>query len=117
MPLAWKIIFEFLREIILGKTTLKQAFRDHKLRLAFLVLVIVSFYLNYLTLPKLYQLTEQRVQIEESYKEQINKLEHQVTECRTPETVSLYPNGFIEWCWNELQKRSPYINNPPPKLK
>lgn len=116
MPLAWKIIFEFLREIILGKTTLKRAFKEHKLRLAFLVLVIVSFYLNYLTLPKLYQLTEQRVRIEESYKEQINKLEHQVAECRQPEILTPYPDGFIEWCWDELKKRSPFINKPSPKL-
>lgn len=102
-----KLIFILIREMILGKLTFKQAFRENKVRLFFFFLVIVSFYLNYLTLPKIYKVTEQKVIMERSYKEQIEILQNQLRECRTNNLTSdSADNGdqpdILKWCLQEL---------------
>lgn len=115
MPLAWKIIFAFLREIILGKTTFRQALRDHKLRVAFMIIVMISFYLNYLAIPKLYNFTAQRNRAEEGYKEEIAKLEYKLAECRARPSNTPVQNGLMKWCLEEFQKFTSIEQEQPKK--
>jgi len=103
---VFKLLFILIREMILGKLTFKQAFRENKIRLFFFLLVIISFYANYVTLPKIYAITEQKVIMERSYKEQIETLQSQLRECRTGKQslASGDPNtpDILKWCLQEL---------------
>lgn len=103
MPSTWKIIIAFIREMILGKMTFKQAFKENKLRLAFFVIVLISFYLNYLTLPKVYSALEAKATIERSYKEQLELMETKIKECRKT-SVHEYQPEILDWCLRELNK-------------
>lgn len=107
MPTAWKIIFAFLREMILGKLTFQQAFKQNKVRLGFFLLVVLSFYLNYLTLPKFYAIAANKVEIELSYKEQLNAMEARLRSCSSGATGPELQDdaNILEWCLSELDKQ------------
>lgn len=62
-------LMPFLKEMILGKKTWGQAFKDNKKKTIFAVLVIISFGLNFILVPKLTVLATQYVALNREFNE------------------------------------------------
>lgn len=62
-------IWPFLREMVLGNKSIFAALRDNKKKVFFITLVIVSFGLNFLTVPRLLTMSMQYVTLDKRYKE------------------------------------------------
>lgn len=110
---VWKFVFALLREMILGKQTWQQAFRENKLRLAFLGIVICSFYLNYLVLPKMHKAVEAQIVLEKSHREQMEIMQKQLSECRSKSShiqeEDQHTAELLNWCLAKL--RNPKNDN------
>lgn len=61
-------IFPFIKEMMLGKTPIKEAVMSHKRRLFLLVMIVLSFALNIFTVPRLFQLSTEFVSLNREYK-------------------------------------------------
>jgi len=65
LPYMWP----FIREMVLGRKSLLAALRDNKKKVFFITLIIVSFGLNFLTVPRLVSMSVQYVTLDKRYKE------------------------------------------------
>jgi hypothetical protein len=62
-------IWPFIREMVLGRKSILAALRDNKKKVLFISLVLFSFCLNFLTIPRLLSLSAQYVALEKRYKD------------------------------------------------
>lgn len=62
-------IWPFVREMVLGKKPLLIALRDNKKKLFFITLILISFGLNFVAIPRLVSMSMQYIALEKRYKE------------------------------------------------
>ena len=63
--------------MVLGKTTLKYNLKRHRVRLIFFSVVILSFITNWITIPKLFSISNNYIQLEK----EVRTLSAKVNEC------------------------------------
>lgn len=69
---AFKLItflFPFIKEMILGEKTIKEALKTNKMRVFLIGLILLSFFLNMFTIPKLVKISADYVILDRKYKE------------------------------------------------
>lgn len=64
----YTLVLSFIKEMVLGKTTLKYNLKRHKVRLVFFTVVILSFITNWITIPKLFSISNNYIQLEKEVK-------------------------------------------------
>lgn len=62
-----RFLWPFLKEMILGDRSLKEAIKHHKWRVLLLGTVILSIVLNFLTIPRLLSLAHDHVELKRKY--------------------------------------------------
>lgn len=62
-------IFPFIKEMILGEKTIKEALKTNKMRVFLIGLILLSFFLNMFTIPKLVKISADYVILDRKYKE------------------------------------------------
>ena len=63
-----KLIWLFVKEMIIGKNSLQYAIRKNRIRVAFFFAVILSFVINWVTVPKLFIISANHVKLEQELK-------------------------------------------------
>lgn len=63
-----KLIWPFVKEMIIGKNSLRYAIRKNRIRVAFFFCVILSFVINWVTVPKLFIISANHVKLEQELK-------------------------------------------------
>ncbi len=63
-----RLIWPFVKEMIIGKNSLRYAIRRNKVKVFFFFTVILSFILNWIVIPKLFYLSASHVEIEKKLK-------------------------------------------------
>jgi outer membrane biosynthesis protein TonB len=62
-------LFPFIKEMILGEKSIKEALKTNKMRVFLIGLILLSFFLNMFTLPKLVKISADYVILDRKYKE------------------------------------------------
>lgn len=62
-------IWPFLREMVLGNKPILKAMRDNKKKLFFILLILFSFGLNFVAVPRLVTMSMQYIALDKRYKE------------------------------------------------
>lgn len=65
LPYVWP----FVREMVLGKKTIMEAIREHKKKVAFLMLIVFSFGTNFFTVTRLVTMSVDHLALDKKYKE------------------------------------------------
>lgn len=68
-----KFLWPFLKEMILGDKTLKEALRHHFWRVVLMGLIILSIALNFLTIPRLLAISYDHVELKRRYAELVKQ--------------------------------------------
>lgn len=68
-------IWPFLKELLLGERTLKEAVRSNKVRLITIGVILLSVALNFFLLPRLVTITRDHLELMKKYKEVTKELE------------------------------------------
>lgn len=63
-----KLAWPFIKEMILGRNSLRYALRKNRVRLAFFLAVILSFVLNWVTIPRLFTISNNYIVMEREFK-------------------------------------------------
>lgn len=69
---AFKLItflFPFIKEMVLGEKTIREALRTNKMRVFLIGLILLSFFLNIVLVPKLVRISADYVILDRKYKE------------------------------------------------
>ena len=70
-----KMLWPFIKEMIIGKNSLRYAVRKNRIRVIFFFLVIFSFVINWIAIPKLVIISANYIKLEQELKTTKNKLE------------------------------------------
>jgi hypothetical protein len=73
----WKaavFIWPFLRELVLGEKTLKQAVQSNKIRVLAIGIIFLSLALNFFALPRLVSITNEYLTLSKKYKDVAEQL-------------------------------------------
>lgn len=62
-------LFPFVKEMILGEKTIREAIRTNKMRVFLIGLILLSFFLNIVFIPKLVKISADYVILDRKYKE------------------------------------------------
>jgi hypothetical protein len=62
-------IFPFIKEMVLGEKTVREALKTNKMKVAVLTLIMLSFFLNIVFIPKFFKVAAEYVMLEKKYKE------------------------------------------------
>ena len=63
-----KLIWPFIKEMIIGKNSLRYAIRKNRIRVAFFFAVILSFVINWVAVPKLFIISANYIKLEQELK-------------------------------------------------
>ena len=61
------LLFPFIKEMILGEKTVKEAIKTNKLRVLLIGAICLSILLNFLTIPRLVQISARHVALQKKY--------------------------------------------------
>lgn len=76
-------LWPFIKEMVLGERSLKQALTNNKKRVAFIVLVFTSIALNIVTLPRLFTIAKQHLALIKD----MEKKDKEIEELKKPKEV------------------------------
>lgn len=108
LPYMWP----FIREMVLGRKSLLAAVRDNKKKVFFITLIIVSFGLNFLTVPRLFSMSVQYVTLDKRYKELEARYNRVTSSAKYPNANGLEQQIQIK----ESVKQKPSEAEKKPKL-
>ena len=110
-----KLLWPFIKEMIIGKNSLRYAIRKNRIRVAFFFAVILSFVVTWVTVPKLFMISANYIKIEQELK-------------ATRETMAGYAEdkAIVDQAKEELlmlrakvieleKKKQPVVEQPKPK--
>lgn len=109
-------LFPFIKEMILGEKTIKEALKTNKMRVFLIGLILLSFFLNMFTIPKLVRISADYVILDRKYKELedkykgINQSSHPVVK---PSTVPQAPPKNITKTEPDVVQASPPAQTQP----
>lgn len=114
-------IFPFIKEMILGEKTIKEALKTNKMRVFLIGLILLSFFLNMFTIPKLVRISADYVILDRKYKELedkfkgINQSSHPIVKPATvPEKPKEVEKPVVEHPENLNPSYPPYEPVPTP---
>lgn len=90
---AFKLIsflFPFIKEMVLGEKTVRDALKTNKMKVVVLVIIMLSFILNVYFLPKLIRISADYVRLERKYKA-LEGGEKKVSDVPTPKPAEQPP--------------------------
>lgn len=64
---AIKYLWPFLKELVLGDKTVREAIRTNKMRVFVLLLIVCSFLVNFNAVPRLWEISASYVKLEKKY--------------------------------------------------
>lgn len=79
------LLFPFVKEMVLGEKTLREALKTNKMRVFLIFLIMFSFFCNIFFIPKLIRVSTDWVILEKKYKE----LQHEKQICPEPPKPSV----------------------------
>ena len=63
-----RLLWPFLKEMVLGDKTLSEALKTNKMRVLLLFLIVGSFAMNFFVVPRVYEISSQYVELEREHK-------------------------------------------------
>jgi hypothetical protein len=73
------LLFPFVKEMILGEKTIREAIRTNKMRVFLIGLILLSFFLNLVVIPKLVKISADYVMLDRRYKDLEQKSSSSIT--------------------------------------
>jgi hypothetical protein len=89
-------IWPFLREMVLGNKPILKAVRDNKKKLLFLALILFSFGMNFVMLPRLVSMSMQYIALEKKHNELEAKYKAVSTLPKPTKEVKPEPRPIVE---------------------